>query len=571
MIPTDHTFTSWDGTVLFYRQWTPATPSNKALLLFHRGHEHSARWQETVDALGLEDTVVFAWDARGHGRSPGERGSAENITVMIKDAEAFARHLVAASGIPLENMVVMAHSVGAVIASAWVHDFAPPVRGLILAAPAFRVKLYVPFAVPFLRLRQALFGPGYVKSYVKAKMLTHDPVQAAAYRADPLIFRQIAVNILLDLHDTSTRLIDDAGAFNVPTLLLTAGSDWVVKTGAQQRFFARLSSAVKETETFPTMSHAVFHEVGRAALVARARQFIVECFQRPAGATSLVQADQHGSTKDEFDRLRGPGAWHFAVTRAAMKTFGRMSRGIALGWRNGFDSGTTLDYIYENKAHGITPLGKLIDRMYLDAIGWRGIRVRRQNLEKLLRETIEQTHAAGRPVRIFDIATGAGRYVLETLHALPQIPATALLRDYKQENLAAARRTADSLGLANVTIAFGDAFDLQSYEDLSPSPTIGIVSGLHELIPDNERVLRSLRGLAAAIAPGGHLIYTAQPWHPQVEFIARVLRNREGQPWIMRRRTQAEMDELVRSVGFEKVAMEVDPWGIFTVSVARRK
>ena len=41
-------------------------------------------------------------------------------------------------------MVVLAHSVGAVIAAAWVHDYAPPIRGLILAAPAFRVKLYVP-------------------------------------------------------------------------------------------------------------------------------------------------------------------------------------------------------------------------------------------------------------------------------------------------------------------------------------------------------------------------------------------------------------------------------------------
>ena len=30
------------------------------------------------------------------------------------------------------------------------------------------------------------------------------------------------------------------------------------------------------------------------------------------------------------------------------------------------------------------------------------------------------------------------------------------------------------------------------------------------------------------------------------------------------------MDELVRTAGFEKVTMEVDEWGIFTVSVARR-
>ncbi len=39
----------------------------------------------------------------------------------------------------------------------------------------------------------------------------------------------------------------------------------------------------------------------------------------------------------------------------------------------------------------------------------------------------------------------------------------------------------------------------------------------------------------------------------------------------MRRRSQAEMDELVASVGFEKVDMGIDTHGIATVSVAVRK
>jgi hypothetical protein len=38
----------------------------------------------------------------------------------------------------------------------------------------------------------------------------------------------------------------------------------------------------------------------------------------------------------------------------------------------------------------------------------------------------------------------------------------------------------------------------------------------------------------------------------------------------MRRRTQAEMDDLVRAAGFTKVQMEIDPCGMFTVSLARR-
>lgn len=100
---TEHAVKMADGAELFYRAWLPAATSNKALLLFHRGHEHSGRWQETVDALGLDDVAIFAWDARGHGRSPGERGSAENLAVVIKDMEEFVRHVSRERAIPIEN------------------------------------------------------------------------------------------------------------------------------------------------------------------------------------------------------------------------------------------------------------------------------------------------------------------------------------------------------------------------------------------------------------------------------------------------------------------------------------
>ena len=79
----------------------------------------------------------------------------------------------------------------------------------------------------------------------------------------------------------------------------------------------------------------------------------------------------------------------------------------------------------------------------------------------------------------------------------------------------------------------------------------------------------SLGGLSQSLAEGGFLIYTNQPWHPQLEMIRVLTSHRDGKPWIMRRRTQAEMDELAESVGFEKLQMEIDPWGIFTVSLAQ--
>src|SRR6185437_14026892 len=144
------------------------------------------------------------------------------------------------------------------------------------------------------RLKQKFIGPGHVKSYVKPKMLTHDPDQAAQYDADPLIFRQIAVNVLIALHDAGTRLLADAGAIQVPTLMLSAGRDWVVSVKAQREFFNALSSSVKRMHVFPAAYHALFHERERAQVVDRVRAFVREQFATTPVKESLLEADRYG-------------------------------------------------------------------------------------------------------------------------------------------------------------------------------------------------------------------------------------------------------------------------------------
>jgi SAM-dependent methyltransferase len=314
----------------------------------------------------------------------------------------------------------------------------------------------------------------------------------------------------------------------------------------------------------------MFHDSDRAEVVQRIRSFVTRRFAEVSSIPSLLHADQAGYTRSEFERLSRGGGLLFTVARAGLRAAGRLSRGVNIGWRSGFDSGLSLDYVYENKPRGLTPFGRLIDKSYLNSIGWRGIRQRKHNLKNALATAIKELHQQSGTVRILDVAAGAGRYVIETMHAVNHIPMSAILRDYKEENVAAIQALVQEFGLTNITALQGDAFDENSIAATLPKPTIGLVSGLYELFPSNSVVLSSLRGLARAMEPGGYLVYTNQPWHPQAEFIARVLRNREGEPWIMRRRTTAEMDELVRTAGFTKTSMEVDQWGMFTVSIAQR-
>ncbi len=518
---------------------------------------------------------AFAWDCRGHGRSPGERGYANEFYDHVRDLETFVRFVSKEHDIPVENMALVANSIGSVTAAAWVHDYAPRVRVMVLAAPGLRVRLYVPLAIPGLRLLQRIKGKAFISSYVKSKMLTHDEEQMRKYDEDELITKNIAVNILLGLHDLATRIMADAGAIVVPTLVLSAGSDWVVKNSAQRKFYERLSSSMKDLELYPGFFHAILYEADRAKPIAKARKFIEEAFEQEVDRSFLLSADEVGYTKEEYQRLRVPAAplkaAYYGLQKFAMWTIGRLSEGVRLGWRTGFNSGESLDYVYQNESHGTTVLGRLIDTSYLNAVGWRAMRERERALEACLTETVAAVAASGQPVRILDIAAGGGRYVLDTLRENPNVDISAVLRDRDPAALVAAQKLAERMALANVTFEEGDAFDTASLLAIEPQPNIAIVSGLYELFPENARILASLEGLAGLIPPGGYLIYTCQPWHPQLEMIARTCVDMSGEPWIMRRRTQAEIDELVRSVGFEKSAMRIDSYGISTVTVAQRR
>lgn len=570
-------FNTFDGTSLFYRAWLPGGPISRAIVLIHRGHEHSGRFDRLAHALAQPGTAVFAWDARGHGKSPGERGYADSLGTVIRDLDCFVRFICERHNLSARDLALIGHSVGAVIVAAWVHDYAPPIRAMVLATPALRVKLYVPFALPALRLRMKLPGRAFVKSYIRPAMLTADATEQTAYATDPLISRSIAVNILLDLHDRSTQLLADAAAIRTPTLVLTAGKDWVVRNDATNEFFDRLGSKKKKLVHLDDARHSIFHDISRDAAIGEVRTFLDHCFSAPLDFNDeLLAAHQSGHTKLEYDRLTRllpiwcPRRWAFSLQRLMMKTIGRLSHGVRLGWQTGFDSGQTLDYVYDNTPRGLTPIGRAIDRAYLNAIGWRGIRIRKQNLQTLLRESIDRVLARQGRAHVLDIAAGGGRYALEVLREYRDKNVTALLRDFSPTALAAARDNAARLGAARASFEQGDAFDRGSFASINPQPDIAIVSGLYELFGDNDRVVQSLGGVGDALPTGGLLIYTCQPWHPQIEMIARVLVNRDGKPWIMRRRTQLEMDRLVSAAGFEKSQTLVDQWGIFTVSVARK-
>jgi phosphatidylglycerophosphate synthase len=115
----ERSFRTADGTELFYRFWPAQSGTTQgAVALFHRGHEHGGRMAHLADELDLPDFAIVAWDARGHGRSPGIRRYSPSLATSVRDVQNFIDHIAATYGIATEDIAIVAQSVGAVLVAA---------------------------------------------------------------------------------------------------------------------------------------------------------------------------------------------------------------------------------------------------------------------------------------------------------------------------------------------------------------------------------------------------------------------------------------------------------------------
>ena len=451
----------------------------------------------------------------------------------------------------------------------------------MLASPAFKVKLYVPFALPGLRLMRALRGNFFVKSYVKAKLLTHDPARIASYDADPLLARAISVDILLGLDEASERIVADAAAITLPTQLLISGSDWVVEHAPQHAFFDRLGTAHKEKHVLPGFFHDTLGEKDRARAARQGASLPPRASStaRRHAPTSRRRTGS-GFTKDEADALALPlpalsaRGLYWATTRAGLRFGGLVSEGIRLGHETGFDSGSTLDYVYRNEARGRTraSAGSSIASTSNRSAGAASGRESGTSRSCCATRCGACVRAASRCTSSTSPPAAAATCWMRCTDGVER-PESIVLRDYAARNV----RDGEALIAANEA-------RLTSPDSSTPTPSIARASrpsrrgrrsassrGSTSSSPTTRPCATSLAGLGDAIAAGGFLVYTGQPWHPQLELIARALTShRGGAAWVMRRRTQGEMDQLVEAAGFRKVAQRIDEWGIFTVSLAER-
>lgn len=556
-------FTGYQGAEMYFYEWN-FQPNKKTLIVIHRGHEYGGRLNEFATNPNFENYNIFAFDMRGHGHTKAE--ISPNFMDFVRDLDAFSKFLKVQYHIREEDIFVVANSIGGVIVSAWVHDFAPKIAGMALLAPAFEINLIVPFAKEFITLATKINKNLIVKSYVKSKMLTHDHQQQIAYDTDPLITREINGQLLIDLANAGKRLVEDAAVINTPTLILSAEKDFVVINKVQKQFFVNLESKLKQFVTLSNFQHGILFEKDREEVYQILKDFIKKSFENEPENLSL---NPDNFTQKEYEIMQyglipTTEKWYYKFQKWALANVGVLSKGMSVGLKYGFDSGISLDYIYRNNPQGKFGIGKMIDKNYLNAIGWRGIRIRKKHLLQQLEKAIQTLQEKGEKVKILDIAGGTGNYLFDIKEKYSEVE--IVINDFVKSNIEKGEKILQEKGYQNMKFTNYNCFDSETYKKLNFSPNITIISGIFELFGDNNLVNKAVKGVVEISEPDGFLIYTGQPWHPQLKTIAFVLKSHQDKDWVMRRRSQNELDRIFTSNSVKKETMLIDNFGIFTVS-----
>lgn len=558
-------FNTFDGNKIFYRKWN-FEKNKKTLIIIHRGHEHSERLNELTQDKKFLKYNIFAYDLRGHGYT--ETKTSPNAMDYVRDLDSFVKHLKNEYQIKEEDIFIVANSIGGVILSAYIHDFAPNIAGMALLAPAFEIKLYIPFAKQLVTLLTKIKKDAKVMSYVKAKVLTHDIAEQNKYNSDKLINKEINAKLLIDLADMGKKLVEDSMAIELPTIIFSAEKDYVVKNSAQKKFFLNLSSKKREFIELENFYHGIIFEKERQKVYKMLDDFIQDVFKNQN--TSLDTSPREFSRK-EYERIALKEyplneKIFYSIQKFSMRTFGFLSKGMSLGLKYGFDSGISLDYIYKDQADGKLLLGKFIDRFYLNQIGWAGIRERKKNLLTLIEEKINSLGEEN--VKILDVAGGTGNYLFDIKEKYPNVQ--ILINEFKKSNIEVGEEVIKKNNWENISFVNYDCFDKETYKKINYTPNIVIISGVFELFENNKMLENTISGVAEILDKNGAVIYTGQPWHPQLKQIALVLNSHKGhgKSWLMRRRSEKELDSLFENYNLKKEKMLIDNDGIFTVSLA---
>lgn len=262
MDSTQSPFTLRDGLNVASYDWPlPSRQRPRAVILIVHGlGEHAWRYDELAQRLNDWGFAVRAYDQRGHGESGGEPGVLPDDDALLDDLEEVVddtrRHIAQPWACPL---FLLGHSMGGLVAATFVQRQIAPVDGLVLSSPALDTGM-TRFQRALTRLLHRWAPNLTLPNGLDANAISHNPAVVQAYQHDRLVHNRISARLAHFIDSNGPRIVAAAPGWSVPTLLMYAGADLLVRPEGSRAFAAVAPPQWVSSRCLDGQFHEIFNE-----------------------------------------------------------------------------------------------------------------------------------------------------------------------------------------------------------------------------------------------------------------------------------------------------------------------
>jgi alpha-beta hydrolase superfamily lysophospholipase len=271
---------------LYYQRWWPEAEPRASVALVHGVGEHSGRYANVVAPLVDDGYAVYAYDQRGHGRSPGPRVHIERWAEYRDDLGAFL--CLVDEQAPGRPLVLYGHSMGSLVVLDYLLEGSNGDRpsgltaAVVSGVPLEPAGVGSPLLIAVARLLSGVRPRQSLDLGLDAAALSRDPEVVAAYRADPLVTSRATVRWGTESLDTVRRIKAGLSRIDVPLLVLHGEIDRVNLVSGARALAEASSHAGAMLRIYPGVYHEPHNDLDHETMVADVREWLGRVTAAPA-------------------------------------------------------------------------------------------------------------------------------------------------------------------------------------------------------------------------------------------------------------------------------------------------
>jgi len=259
------------GLKLLWRWWRPgpadSDPPTAVVVLVHGAGEHSGRYEHVAQRLVDDGYAVHALDHRGHGRSEGPRALIDRVDHAVTDLDALVSAAVqheSAASIPV---LMVGHSMGAMIALRYACDHQHRLDGLALSGALASID--APAALRLAGRAISAVAPTLPLIALDPALISRDPQVVEAYRSDPLVHHgRLPARTVAEIATTTGTFPSRVHEITIPTLIMYGSEDRLCPPAGSEMLGERIGAVDRRVIRYEGLYHEIFNEPERDAVLS---------------------------------------------------------------------------------------------------------------------------------------------------------------------------------------------------------------------------------------------------------------------------------------------------------------